>query len=127
MKFFTLITVLFFSGSVSASCAAPRDHVEQRACSTLRLDALAHQVLAAQHTLRDKITTWDEEPEYKAAALANFDNAARAFQRYQAQQCAFDASLAAGGNNASDLRIECNIELYSSYLKYIQAHVAAFK
>ena len=127
MKILALIAVILFSGSVSASCDMPMDHVEQRKCSEHLFNELSHKVISAQQSLRNKITTWDQEPEFKAAALANLDKAVHAFQTYQSEQCEFDASVAAGGNAANDLRIECKIRLYSSYLKYIQEQILSFK
>jgi len=127
MKIIAFLFIILFTGSVSASCDDPVDHVEKRHCSENLYNELVQEVVSTQQLIRDKISAWDQEPEYKSASLVFFDQAAKAFQAYQQEQCEFDASEAAGGNGAGDLRLECKILLYSSYLEHLKNKVSAFK
>jgi hypothetical protein len=53
----------------------------------------------------------DDEVEVKNRILKNFDAATEQFKRYRTAQCEFEASSAAGGNGADDIRLQCEVRL----------------
>jgi hypothetical protein len=120
MKLVVLIVVILFPGLAAASCANPTDHVDERQCLKNEVSKLSREVLAAQQLVRTRIAAWDQELSYKSRTLTLFDKAAIQFHNFLARQCEFEASVAAGGNGASDMRHGCQIELYRSYLKSLQ-------
>ncbi len=107
-------------------CNSERVHAAQRAC--LSREALRYNdaVLAAQAVVRKRITAWDEDAGYKARSLKLFSATTRQYQRYRSSQCEFDASAAAGGNGAGDMRLTCQIELDGAYLTDLQNQTSQF-
>jgi hypothetical protein len=55
-------------------------------------------------SLRQRIDDSDGESEYKQTSLSLLQTSASAYRRYRSSQCDFEASTAAGGNGAEDLR-----------------------
>jgi len=127
MKLIAVLAATLAPGLASASCEVPADHVEQRQCSERQVAQLSRQVQEAQQLIRARISAWDEEPEHKVRSLALFNQSVRQFRTYQADQCEFEASVAAGGNGAGDMRLECQIGLYSHYLKSLQEQATWFE
>lgn len=125
--FTALIATMLAPGFAFASCEVPTDHVEQRQCLERKVAQLAQEVQSAQELVRARIDAWDEEPYYKSKSLALFNEAASQFQAYQASQCEFEASVAAGGNGAGDMKLDCQINLYDTYFKYLQEQVTRFE
>ena len=127
MKLATFLAAILVSGVASASCERPLDHVEQRRCSKREAIRLSRDVRVAQQLIRTRIASWDEDPANKSRTLALFNKAATQFRSYQTRQCEFEASAAAGGNGASDIRLSCQITLYGAYLKSLQKQAAWFE
>jgi hypothetical protein len=125
-KLTAVLVTMLTSGLASASCEMPSDHVELRECLERKVDQLSQEVNAAQQIVRDKIAAWDEEPYYKSRSLELFDQATSQFKVYQASQCQFEASAAAGGNGAGDMRLSCQIDLYKVYLKSLNEQATWF-
>ena len=95
----------------SNDCYARASHVEQRECLESASTESDRALTAAEDTIRQRITKWDEQPDYKSASRGAFDSAAAAFRTYRSRQCDFAATTAAGGNGAGDLRLACEIDL----------------
>jgi len=71
----------------------------------------------AEKKLRQALTKWQEDKPFKERALARFDKAVKSFRLYRYDACEFDASAAAGGNGAGDMRLECAIRLTNERLE----------
>ena len=65
---------------------------------------------------RQRISSSNEDQLAKKRALAALDSAAVRFRQFKAAQCEFEASTAAGGNGAGDLRALCDIALDKVYI-----------
>lgn len=92
------------------ACNGIKSHVEERAC-LLKLAEKSNQGLkAAENKLLSKIALWNEELDYKNHTRLQFISTTKVFAKFLAEQCRFEASLAAGGNGAEDMRLVCLIE-----------------
>jgi len=92
-------------------CSPSVDHASERECLE-RVARLANEeLLAAEARLLAAIKQWDEDKEWKDKAIDQLELSVAAFREYQMAVCNFDASLAAGGNEAGDMRAECMYRL----------------
>ena len=92
-------------------------HASERACWIKAVEKSNALVHSAQESLRKRIKSWDEDAEYIERTLVLFDESTKRFSRYRQSQCEFEASSAAGGNGAGDMRLSCQIALDESYLR----------
>lgn len=101
-------------------------HADERACwikAAEKSNALVH---TAQESLRQRIKNWDEEADYIKRTLSLFDESTKQFNRYRQSQCEFEASTAAGGNSADDMRLNCQIALDETCLRSLQGQSTKF-
>ena len=103
---------LFASGAAAAmDCTESKSHVEGRIC----LEALAIktnlEMERLEGQLRSRIKLWDQDPASIQHSLVMFDQERQAYRRYREARCEFDASAAAGGNGAGDMRLRCMANL----------------
>ena len=103
-----------------AECSGKGSHVEVRACLQTNADASARKLRDAEDKMRRSLAAWDQEPEYIKQSTTAFESSVRQFSRFRAQHCEFIASLAAGGNGQSDLRLSCIYELNEKRIAQIQ-------
>ena len=123
-----LIVAAFMSISASAQegaatrteCSGKESHVEMRACLQIKADTSARELRNAENEMRKLLATWDQEPSYIKQSTSEFESSVKQFSRFRAQQCGFIASLAAGGNSQSDLRLSCIYELNTKRIAQIQ-------
>jgi hypothetical protein len=110
--------VLFFSVACGADDCGAGDasHSEQRDCWQHLAASTAAEVTAAQATMKKRIEQYDDEAQVKSKILKHFLESAEQFRRYRASQCEFEASSAAGGNGAGDLRLQCQVRLNRTYV-----------
>jgi predicted outer membrane protein len=88
----------------------------------LREDAQADaQVDALVASSRQRISSSDEDASMKQRALEALQASADSFRRYRSKQCEFEASTAAGGNSAGDLRALCGIALDNAYIEHMKS------
>ena len=92
-------------------CYKRQSHVAALGCLEGRAQTSAAKLDSAESVLRSAVASRDEDQAERDLELAAFDAAAAAFRAYREKQCAFVASLAAGGNGAADRRLLCEIEL----------------
>lgn len=90
-------------------------HADQRECWSQLASSTAGQVAAAQKNVTARIERLDEEQPIKDRVLQKFAEAEREFEEYRMAQCEFEASTAAGGNGAGDLRLQCEVRLNRAY------------
>jgi uncharacterized protein YecT (DUF1311 family) len=114
----TLFLLAFIaSPSVFATdeCAKALSHVAQREC----LEALAQRseakVRSAQAIVLKRIDNWDEDENYKWESRKLIQESGVRFKAFKTSQCELEASSAAGGNGAGDLRLDCQIRLDRQY------------
>jgi hypothetical protein len=107
-------------------CEATPDHASERACLIRTARDADARVEAAQQLLRKRIGRWSEDPPERARTLALFNEAANGFARFRQAQCDYEASVAAGGNGAGDMRLRCQVALDEVYLESIRSQAAWF-
>jgi hypothetical protein len=124
---FLLITTTWSVAALSApACGDAPDHASERACWVKAARNSNARVHAAQELQRQRIERSDLEVASKSRALALFNAAATTFARYRQAQCEYEASAAAGGNGAGDMRLSCQVALNEAYLKSFQAQTSWF-
>jgi hypothetical protein len=101
-------------------------HAEERACWIKAAEQSSADVQAAQKLHRERIKRWSEDAAYMERSLMLFDESTQQFSRYRQSQCEFEASAAAGGNSAGDIRLKCQIALDEAYLRSLHGHVTWF-
>ncbi len=104
----------------ASRCAEAADHVTQRECLEQVFKQADADLYQAEKMLRLALTTWKEEKSFKLRTLARFDKAVKSFRLYRHDACEFDASAAAGGNGAGDLRLDCAIRLTNERLEILK-------
>lgn len=122
-----LITALFAaSTSATEECANTASHAEQRACLEALAKQTAAEVAAAQDAVRERIANWDEEEQYKSKSRKLLADSNKHFAALRASQCDLEASSAAGGNGAGDLRLDCQIRLNRNYVAELKRRWGMF-
>ena len=114
---FFLSSIFLISPKVTAQsqkairvCNGIKSHVEERACLTKLAEKSNLGLKVAENDLLSKIALWNEDADYKTQTRVQFIRATKVFAKFLAEQCRFEASLAAGGNGAEDMRLACLIE-----------------
>mgnify|MGYP003945700773 CR=1 FL=1 len=128
-RIFPLLTIVV-SWPVAALCAQPcgdaPDHASERACWIKAAKDSDARVHMEQELQRQRIDQWDQDRPYRARTLALFNEAADKFAHLRHAQCDYEASAAAGGNGAGDMRLSCQGALDNAYLKSLRSQVASF-
>ena len=101
-------------------CFRKPSHVEARACLEEQAKQSAMSVKQAESNVRSSLAKWDQEPSYKSRSTSELEAASLQFVRFRDSQCAFHASMAAGGNGAGDRRLLCEIELNNRHIADLQ-------
>lgn len=126
-----LVLLFCFAGvaAVAQACAAApaeacgrkRSHAEERSCYAELARSSGAELDRAERALVRQVERWDEEAGYrqrtKSLLLASFDR----FRAFRAAQCEAEASLAAGGNGAGDMRLSCMARLNRSRITELRA------
>ena len=94
-----------------ATCQSAPDHALQRQCMSRVVEETMKEVAIAEQRVRQAIAKWDEDREWKGRSLGLFEKAIRSFREFQSSSCDAEASAAAGGNAAGDLRLGCEYRL----------------
>ena len=129
IRLVALVALFSLTGLASASpyCGGRSStHASERACwikAEKKSKALVH---SAQESLRKRIKSWDEDAESIERTLVLFDESTKKFSRYRHSQCEFEASTAAGGNGAGDMRLSCQIALDETYLRSLYKQSTPF-
>lgn len=84
-----------------------------RECLLKKQQASEAKLKKANKKAQQKLTKWDEDPEYVKAAIKKLATAEKAFIAYREEQCQFAAALGGGAiGNALDMRrFACITEL----------------
>jgi hypothetical protein len=86
-----------------------------RACWEALATKTAAEVSAAENDARQRISDWDEDVEYKTRSLGLLQAMTEQFQKYRVARCELEASAAAAGNGAGDMRLACEVRLNRDY------------
>lgn len=120
LRIVALVVLFLLAGLASAApdCGGrSSSHASERACWIKAAEKSDLLVRSAQESLRKRIKSWDQNAEYMERTLVLFDESTKRFSRYRQSQCEFEASAAAGGNGAGDMRLSCQIALDETYLR----------
>lgn len=129
LRIATAVALLIVGGSAAATnvCTVEPDHASERACLERQAVQSNARVTAAQAEMIKRIQAWDEDQSYKAETLRLFRTSIGQYFEYRTARCDFETSIAAGGNGAGDMALECQLELDDNYIRSISAHAAWFK
>lgn len=95
----------------SGKCSKAGDHASERSCLILEAKNSQIELDVTEKKFLQKLENWDEESGYKKRTKGLFLTASKQHIQLRKAQCELLASLAAGGNGAGDMRLECIIEL----------------
>jgi len=102
-------------------CGRKPSHVEERACYLELARSSGAELDRVQRELAGQVERWDQEADdrqrTKSLLLASFER----FKAFRAAQCEAEASLAAGGNGAGDMRLSCVARLNRSRITGLRA------
>jgi hypothetical protein len=115
------------AGPTAEQCFNLPSHAEARECLESRERESVAVVGRTKDAFRVALASWDQEPRIRTQARANFDASVETFRRHRAAQCELTASLAAGGNAASDRRLICGIELNEQRVTQLQSEIGVLK
>ena len=102
-----LYSTTAFSSDEINKCASSVDHATMRKCLEDSAKRANDELMSIEKKLIVSLKGWDQDEIWQDKAIRRLNAAANAFRAYQKQQCEFEASVAAGGNAAGDLRAEC--------------------
>ncbi len=105
-------------------CAAADSHAEQRRCLASLFKKTDTTLARVEKESLAKVAMRDEDPPYKLASKKALEKSISAFRSYRARQCDVFWSLAAGGNGATDMRLQCAIELTEHRIEQLQKYFA---
>jgi hypothetical protein len=115
------------AGPAAEQCFNLSSHAEARAClESLEVESAA-LLGRTEQAFRMALYSWDQETPFKTRARATLATSVEMFSQYRAAQCALQASLAAGGNAASDRLLLCAIQLNGQRVAQLQNEMAALK
>jgi uncharacterized protein YecT (DUF1311 family) len=109
-----------------ASMCKWESHAGYRECLENKALEREKLIAAAEQSVRDAITHWDEEPNDRKRTADLFAKSRRAYYDHRTATCEVMASTAAGGNGASDLRLECQERLDTEWYAHLKRLVARF-
>jgi uncharacterized protein YecT (DUF1311 family) len=88
-------------------CSRFVDEVTARRCAERAAQVAQEELRQAEDSVRIRIKQWDEDQNWKQRAIQQFERSVAAFRDFQTAACDFDASAAAGGNAAGQMRNVC--------------------
>lgn len=106
---------------------ATGSHAEIRACLDRLTASVEAELQRMEARLASRIALWDAEPPDVRRALQLLDVDRKAYRAYRAAQCELQASAAAGGNGAGDLRAMCMIEQDRVRIALLRAQLDRFE
>lgn len=126
LKYSVFLLLLITSSKVGAAPSDPcsvndPDHVTYRACQQTKVDSAMRLVAKAEDQVRSAIRNWEEDENWVDQSLELFEKSVIAFRAYQAAVCEVDASSAAGGNGAGDMRLSCEENLAKERIQLLAA------
>ena len=92
-------------------CERAPDHAHERVCWEQLARTTTADVARTEQQLLRRLERWDQDPPYRQRARTLLLASFRQFASYRAAECDAEASVAAGGNAAGDLRLSCVVRL----------------
>ena len=123
---FFLPMAAFAAGDTSA-CSTTESHASQRAClisMSEKADARLAKIEADSLSL---IKGWGEDVSYRTKSRRALASSNESFRKYRVAQCGLVHSLAAGGNGATDMQLECSIELANQRIAQLSSYVRSLE
>lgn len=114
-----LIPINAFATDEIDKCASAVDHVSMRKCLEDAATRVNNELTKTENRLIASLESWDQDQNWKDKAIVGFKDASAAFRSFQKKQCDFEASTAAGGNAAGDLRLECIYRMAKDRVKLL--------
>lgn len=93
-------------------------------CLRKHADVARADVKASEKAVRAWIATGIQGREYLPTQKSAFEASVESFRKYRQHECAFVASLAAGGTAASDLQYACYAELDAIRAGQLRARIS---
>ena len=117
-----LVLGVAWAPNAQAECRWKSDvsHAEYRECLEREANQTNQEILATEQAIVARIRAADEEDGYKNQSIELLRTSGEAFRKYRTAQCEYEASTAAGGNGAGDLRLSCQIELDRAYIERLK-------
>lgn len=116
----TLLALASHADTDKDSCSNLRSHAESRSCLEQTAKLSSQDLKKEEADLAAVIERWDEEKSWRQAITKALQQSSREFEIYRRYQCDFIATVAAGGNGAGDMRLECIIGLNQQRLKELR-------
>lgn len=107
----------------TSACSAGNSHAGQRACLISMSEKVGAQLARVEVESLGRIDHWDEDASFRAKSKKALVNSNAAFRKYRTSQCGLMHSLAAGGNGATDMQLECSIELTNQRISQLESSV----
>lgn len=104
-------------------CSVAGSHAGQRACLVSMFEKVEAQLSQMESDALKRINQWDEDLSYRRESKDALIRSNAAFRQYRRAQCGLVHSLAAGGNGAGDMQLDCSIELTDQRIKQLKDHV----
>lgn len=114
------------SAFATEECAKAYSHVEQRHCLEVLAQKAETEVKNSQAQVLKRIENWDEDKNYKQESRKLLRESLARFKAFKRSQCELEASSAAGGNGAGDMRLDCQIRLDREYAAELQRRWGMF-
>ncbi|WP_161780281.1 lysozyme inhibitor LprI family protein [Ferriphaselus sp. R-1] len=107
------------SSNVLADCEWREgiSHSEYRQCLVAEAQWSVAKLDQAEKTLQLRISTAGEEESFTRRAIELLDASMDSFRKFRVSFCEFEASTAAGGSAAGDLRLRCEIKLNQDFAR----------
>lgn len=111
--------------SVINACWKGHDHAGMSACVEARAKDAQVSLGQAERVASDAIQASMDDvsgfPKYRREAMAGLHLASRAFSKYAASECGYEASLAVKGNGSEDVRLACVAVLSEERAQLVRA------
>lgn len=111
----------------AGECTGLADHATERACWEALARTTTAEVAGTQRTVLSQLDRWDQGQDYRRRTRALLLASFRQFASFRAAQCEAEASLAAGGNGAGDVRLSCEVRLNRGRVAELQSVGAGFE
>lgn len=122
-----LLAILALPAVAQETDCGSGSHAEARACLERTVAKSESDLQRMEARLVARIALWDAEPPDVRHSLRLFDADRKTYRAYRAAQCELQASAAAGGNGAGDLRAMCVIEQDRARMALLRAHLDRFE
>jgi hypothetical protein len=126
-----LTSLLFFPCGYAAAggCSSANGHVAERICLEAKATESTKAVVLREEQLLSAIAAWGDgtDSQMKATSTHLARKSSENFKKYRHSQCELEASAAAGGNGAGDMRAMCLTRLNQERVHSLVEQISLFK